>query len=295
MKSGVLRGDRQPHGAGDWKATGCDRRRFLSHAAALGGGGLLSLHHPLAAADPPPETTRLRILEGMVTCIAPTIITEHLLRAEGFTDIQYVKYPSQTRNWPPDDLIAGEVDMNVSFIPTDILHVDAGAPLVILGGSHVGCVDVVASKRVKSTRDLKGRTVAIDTDTKVFISMFAAYVGLDPQKDINWSVQSWQDWPRLLEEGKIDAFMTGPPLSVELRQKKVGHVLVNTTFDKPWSQNFCCLYTSTREFVRKHPVAAKRALRRLMTTSSSSNGTPSKALRPGYCDAGRFWLFSLGL
>src|SRR4051794_31577568 len=193
----------------DMKAS---RRRFIAKTSALGGAPLLGLSC-VASAEPPPETARLRILEGMVTCIAPTIVTEELLRAEGFTDIQYVNFPKQTQNWPPDDLIAGETDINVTFIPTDILRVDAGAPLVILGGSHVGCVDVVASKRVKSTRDLRGRTVAINTDTKVFISMFAAYVGLDPEKDINWSVQPWQDWPRLLEEGKADAFMTGPPLS----------------------------------------------------------------------------------
>lgn len=254
------------------------RRRFIAGASALRGAELIGVPR-LARAEPPPETTRLRILEGMVTCIAPTIITEDLLRAKGFDNIQYVNYPKQTQNWPPDDLIAGEVDINVTFIPTDILRLDAGAPLVILGGSHIGCVDVVASTRVKSTRDLKGRTVAINTDTKVFISMFAAYVGLDPERDINWSVQPWPDWPRLLEEGKADAFMTGPPLSVDLRKKKFGHVLVNTTYDKPWSQNYCCLYTSTKEFVRKHPVATKRALRAFLKGADLCARQPERVAR----------------
>jgi NitT/TauT family transport system substrate-binding protein len=58
--------------------------------------------------------------------------------------------------------------------------------------------------------------------------------------------------------------MMGPPLALELRQKKIGHVLVNTTTDKPWSQYSCCLVASTKEFVRKYPVATKRALRAIL-------------------------------
>jgi len=58
--------------------------------------------------------------------------------------------------------------------------------------------------------------------------------------------------------------MCGPPLSLELRQKKIGHVLVNTTTDKPWSYYSCCLIASTRDFVRKNPVATKRALRAIL-------------------------------
>ena len=51
--------------------------------------------------------------------------------------------------------------------------------------------------------------------------------------------------------------MSGPPLSQELRDKKIGHVLVNSTTDKPWSDYFCCVIASTPDFVRKHPVATK--------------------------------------
>ena len=68
----------------------------------------------------------------------------------------------------------------------------------------------------------------------------------------------------MFTQGKIDAFMCGPPLSLELRQKKIGHVLVKTTTDKPWSQYSCCLVASTKEFVRKYPVATKRALRAIL-------------------------------
>ena len=44
----------------------------------------------------------------------------------------------------------------------------------------------------------------------------------------------------------------------------IGHVVVNSTVDRPWSQYFCCMVAGNRDFVRKHPVATKRALRALL-------------------------------
>ena len=108
--------------------------------------------------------------------------------------------------------------------------------------------------------------------------MFAAYVGLNP-RDINWVISPHVDDIRLLTEGKIDAFMTGPPWAHEIHEKKIGHVLVNTTGDRPWSQYYCCLITSTRDFVRKHPVATKRALRALLKATDVCALEPNRVAR----------------
>jgi len=239
------------------------RRSFLTNASVLAGGSFLGLPQPALAA-PPPETTRIRLFEGPVSCIAPEFVAKELLYAEGFTDVQYIKYLKDTKNFPPDDILAGDVDITFSFIPTGIRYVDQGAPIVVLAGSHAGCVELIARNEIRSTRELKGKTVAADSNTQTFVSMFAAYVGLDPRKDINWVSYPIADWARLFVEGKIDAFMTGPPESLELREKKIGHALVNTTTDKPWSNYLCCLLTSTKEFVRSNPVATKRALRAIL-------------------------------
>jgi NitT/TauT family transport system substrate-binding protein len=40
--------------------------------------------------------------------------------------------------------------------------------------------------------------------------------------------------------------------------------VVNSGVDPPWSQYFCCIVTGNREFVRKYPVATKRALRAIL-------------------------------
>jgi NitT/TauT family transport system substrate-binding protein len=119
------------------------------------------------------------------------------------------------------------------------------------------------------------------SDDQIFISIFACYVGLSPHKDINWLVlpDLSIDNMQLLAEGKIDAFMDGPPRQQEIREKKIGHVLVNTTTDKPWSQYHCCLVASTKAFVRQHPVATKRALRALLKAADVCALEPERTAR----------------
>ena len=58
--------------------------------------------------------------------------------------------------------------------------------------------------------------------------------------------------------------LTGPPRAQEARARKLGHVVVNTMTDRPWSQYFCCLLAGHRDFVRRYPVATKRALRAIL-------------------------------
>ena len=64
-----------------------------------------------------------------------------------------------------------------------------------------------------------------------------------------------------------------------LRDRKIGHVLVNTTTDKPWSQYFCCMIASTKEFVRRNPVATKRAVRALLKATDLCASNPERVAR----------------
>ena len=102
----------------------------------------------------------------------------------------------------------------------------------------------------------------------VFLSSMMAYVGLDPGKDVNWVTHLRAESMRLLAEGKIDAYLGFPPDPQELRTKQIGHVIVNSSVDRPWSQYFCCMVTANREFVQKHPVATKRAVRAILKAAN---------------------------
>ena len=68
----------------------------------------------------------------------------------------------------------------------------------------------------------------------------------------------------LFVEKKIDAFLGTPPEPQELRARKIGHVIVNRSLDRPWSQYYCCMMTGNTSFVRRNPVATKRVLRAIL-------------------------------
>ena len=56
-------------------------------------------------------------------------------------------------------------------------------------------------------------------------------------------------------------------------------MIVNSSVDRPWSQYFCCMLAGNREFVRKHPVATKRALRAILKAADFCVSEPAGAAR----------------
>ena len=261
------------------RSDGWTRREFLGTAALAGTTAFLGLRSNVIAAEPPPETTRIRLVSIPGVCVAPQYVSEELLRSEGFADVQYVKLKL-------DELYkafaSGDVDISMAYAPPFIIQIDAGEPVVLLGGVHAGCYELFGTDRVRAIRDLKGKTVAIPalgSPHHVFLASMAAYVGIDPRKDINWVTHPVAESIRLLTETKIDALMGFPPVAQELRAKKIGRVVVNSGADRPWSQYFCCVTASNREFVRKHPAATKRAMRAILKANQICALEPERAAR----------------
>jgi NitT/TauT family transport system substrate-binding protein len=256
------------------------RRDLLRGVAAAGSAGLLGVASSPAAAEPPPETTTLRLDQRPSLCAAPQYVAQDLLRDEGFSDVRYVRKDGALQ--AQKAVAAGELDVSVSFVGPAILQLDAGDPIVLLAGVHVGCFELFGTERVRTIRDLKGKAVAIPelrSTQHVFLSVMAAHVGLNPQKDINWVTRPRAEAMQLLAEGKVDGFLGFPPDPQELRAKKIGHVVVNSGVDRPWSQYFCCLFVANREFARKYPVATKRALRAILKATDICALEPERVAR----------------
>jgi NitT/TauT family transport system substrate-binding protein len=254
------------------------RRDFLTTAALAGTGAVFGLRSDSLAAAPPPETTKLRLAyHSKSLCHSPLYVAEDLFRGEGFTDVQYVKTSAVEKS-----LAAGEVDVVTHFCGPLAMQVDNGDPIVLLSGLHPGCIELVGTDRIRSIRDLKGKTVAV-TDLgggrHAFLAVMAAHVGVDPRKDINVVAYPAAEAERLLAEKKIDAFLAAPPDSQELRAKKIGHVVVDSMMDKPWSQYFCCMVAAPQQFVQKNPVAARRALRAILKAIDVCAREPERAAR----------------
>jgi NitT/TauT family transport system substrate-binding protein len=254
-----------------------ERRKFLRHGSAIGAASFLGLRHQLALAEPPPETTRIRLSAVPVICIAPQYVAGPLLNAEGFTDIEYVKVDRTG-----DNVAAGVTDLDLLAVGNLITDLDGGAKLTALAGVHLGCYELFGREPVRAIRDLKGKTVPIDGiggPQHIFLSAMAAYVGLDPRKDINWVTSPSAEGMQLFVDGKADAFLGFPPQPQELRARKAGHVVVNTAIDKPWSEYYCCMLIGNREFVERNPVATKRAMRAILKAADLCALQPERAAR----------------
>jgi NitT/TauT family transport system substrate-binding protein len=255
------------------------RRSFLATLSSAGVAGLIGASNS-SAQEAPPETTTIRLAKSRSVCIAPQYLAEELLRAEGFSDVLYV--PSDAGIRQSKALAAGEIDLTLHFSPPLLIPIDVGDKITIIAGVHVGCFELLATERIRSIADLKGKTVGVPdlgTSPHVFVSTMAAHVGLNPAKDINWVTSPSVSPMELFAEGKIDAWLGFPPETQELRARKIGHVVVNSSVDRPWSQYYCCMLAGNRDFVRKHPVATKRALRAILKATDFCISDPVSAAR----------------
>jgi NitT/TauT family transport system substrate-binding protein len=254
-----------------------NRRRFLS-GLSWAAAGLAGLRFPALAAEPPPETTTIRILAYPAACNAPMYIAEELLREEGFAEVRYVP----PAGMPTKMLADGGVDLSMEsgfdFLPL----MDDGRPLTVLAGIHTGCFELRANDSIRTIADLRGKRVGVTAPLGgsadyLLVSAMAAYVGLDPAKDIAWVANPDVNQVDLFKAGEVEAFVGFPPDPKQPCARDVGHVVVNTATDPPWSDYFCCMATANGDFVRNNPVATKRALRAILRATDICHKEPERA------------------
>jgi len=254
------------------------RRRVLTTLSLAGAAGLLGARQALAAGTGL-ETTTVRIANLQGICIAPQYVAEELLRAEGFTDVRYVRL-APTHN-TPEGIAGGEVDFGTNFASVLVAGLDRGIELTVLGGVHVGCFELFVNDATRSLAELKGKRVGITylgSPGHLFLSAMAAHVGIDPGKDLHWVMSEQPGGAiELFTRGKVDAFLGFPPDTQELRAQNIGRVIVNSVLDRPWSQYFCCMLAGNRAFVRNYPIATKAVVRAILKADDLCVSNPARA------------------
>jgi NitT/TauT family transport system substrate-binding protein len=256
------------------------RRRFLTTLSLAGTAGLFRVPRSLAA-EGALETTTVRLPKISSICVAPQYVADELLRAEGFTDIRYVRYPSTAIN-APEAIARGEIDFGSNFAPVLVTALDRGLPVTALGPVHVGCFEVFGNEGIHSILDLKGKSVGVEalgSPPHLFLSVIAGNIGIDPGKDINWVTSGSVRPMQLFIDGKIDAFLGLPPEPQELRARHIGRVLLDSAVDRPYSHYICCLLIGSRDYVRNYPVATKRVLRAILKANDLCASEPARAAR----------------
>jgi NitT/TauT family transport system substrate-binding protein len=255
------------------------RRQFLANLTLSGAAALASVRDSIAA-EAPLDTTTVRFSRSPGICIAPQFIAEELIRAEGLTDFQYVDQQAGLASIAM--LGRGDIDFALDFATALAIPIDQGAPIKVLAGVHVGCYELFAHEGINSVLDLKGKTVGVGqnlgSDPHVFVTAMATNVGLDPLKDINWITSDVKALDLFMQR-KTDAFLGFPPEPQELRARKIGHVIVNSIQDRPWSQHFCCMLASNATYAQKYPVATKRVVRAIIKATEMCVSEPERVAR----------------
>jgi NitT/TauT family transport system substrate-binding protein len=252
------------------------RRRFLTTMALAGAAGFLPAPVPLArAAERQLETTTVRLAKIPVICFAPQYVCESLLRAEGFTDIRYV---DTTVPGLSEDLGRGRLDFASNLSLDSITAIDAGAPITVVTGVHGGCYELFAHGEIRGIADLKGKSVGM-LGTTALVATLAAYVWLNPKADLTMVNDPAAKPLELFVQGKLDAYLAFPPAPQELHALKVGHVILRTAVDRPWSQYFCCTLAGNKEFVARCPVTTKRVVRAFLKAADLCASAPEQAAR----------------
>jgi NitT/TauT family transport system substrate-binding protein len=256
-----------------------DRRAFLAgvSAALVGATGY---DEAVAAAEPAPETTTVRLPQwiGGAYCWAAEYIAGKLLRAEGI-EVQFVQGdPALDQSiW----IANGETDLSINYVPIHVASIDAGVPVKVLTGLHSGCLELIANDSVQSIVDLRGKRVGVSSfysSQHMMLTVMANYIGLDPANDIEWVTEQGNP-TKLFINGEIDAFLSSPPWPQELRAQNIGHTVVSTTTDKPWSQHLCCMICGDTDYVNRYPVATKRILRGILKAADICASDPAWVAR----------------
>jgi NitT/TauT family transport system substrate-binding protein len=257
------------------------RRRFLTTLSLAGAASILRAPSSWAN-EQAPETPTVRLPKPSVggICVAPERILNDLLGAEGFNDIRYIAVAS---NDLTPAVGGGTLDFALNFASSLTNAIDRGVPITALAGIHAGCFGLFGHEGVRGITDLKGKSVAVPAmggdPGYLFVAVMAAEVGIDPRKDVRWVTAAGGKSMDLFADGKVDAFLGFPPQPQELRDRQIGHLVVDSAVDRPWSQYFCCLLYGNANYVQKYPVATKHVIRAVLKATDICAGQPETVAR----------------
>ena len=158
------------------------------------------------------------------------------------------------------------------------------------GGRACRLLRAVRARAIRTISDLKGKRVGVQTlgsgDALCYLCDHGGPCRARPAQghQLGRRRTSWQQPMELFVAGKIDAFLGFPPEPQELRARKIGRVILNTTTDKPWSQYFCCMLVGNSglrpTIIRSRPSAS--------CVPSSRPPTSARRAGAGRAAAGRW-------
>lgn len=132
-------------------------------------------------------------------------------------------------------LLAGSLDMTGTTIPLAITAASKGEPVKVVTSLCNKCSALVVGKDsgIEKAEDLKGKTIAYVPGTMHHVLLLDVLnrAGLDPEKDVTLTRIDFFDMGQALENGQIDAFLSGEPYPSQAVMNGYGKILSYPYFD----------------------------------------------------------------
>jgi NitT/TauT family transport system substrate-binding protein len=255
----------------------------LATTACSGSGATLSSTPSAESSAASPATKVTVAVTGAYTNLAPIFIAANngYYADEGLdVNVQVIK---------PETSGPAMSSGSVNFIgsaSTDVINLAAKKipVLAVSGFEHFLTLDVVVSNKAVAARHLtkdmpleskfaalKGMTVGTTgpgTSTQVLLNWIMTQAGLDPVRDVTSITAATQsDLAALMESGNADAFLAGPPASIQEEAKGAGITFIRSSIGEIpfFGKDFLyeTLFTQ-KDYAEKNPDVVKRVNRALL-------------------------------
>ena len=206
------------------------RRRFLTTLSLAGAAGLVRAPRALAAEGAARNHLGApREDPGHLHCAA--IRRRGAAARGGFHRYPLCRCVANAERHRSDRRTAKSDFSCIRGLPLDRQAIDAGAPITVLAGVHVGCYELFAQSEHPQHRRPEGqeRRRAGSGRPARCSSLDGGPCRARPDQGYPLGHQTPSVKPiELFVEGKIDAFLAFPPEPQDLRARQIGHVIVNS-------------------------------------------------------------------
>lgn len=216
-----------------------------------------------AASGNPSESKKeiVKIAYLPITHALPVFVENELQKkvSENY-EIQLVKYGS----WPEllDALNTGHVDGASVLIQLAMKAKEQGIGVTAVALGHKDGNVVIASKKINTAADLKGKTIAIphrQSSHNILIGQTLKSAGLT-YKDVKIVELAPPEMPVALASGQIDAYSVAEPFGAKSVALDTGKVLFDSS--ELWHDSICCSLVLNDNFIKNRQDIAKSVVSR---------------------------------
>ena len=180
---------------------------------------------------------------------------------------------------------AGQVDIFNGLIGKLIKPLENGLAAQEVTGLHKGCIKILVpnDSDIKTIADLKGKKIGVPglADAGTIIAKRALHgVGVDvtdKSTEVEFTVFGRNDLPQALDMKKVDAIAFGDPQATIAAEKFGFRVLLDTSKDKPFGDEYCCALFMASKLVKGDPETAKKVTRAVQRASQWVHDHPEEA------------------